>query len=144
MIQYPPWLYNKKAFTEEDIADYFGFVYRITNKDNGIKYIGKKQFFTIRTLPPLVGKVRKRKIERKTNWQKYFGSSKFLQADLLNNDYNCKREILILCKSKSELTYYEIQQQFLNDVLYAVDKKGMKLFYNENIAGRYFKNRIIK
>ena len=30
-----PWLYEGKHFTTDDINDFFGFVYRITNNKNG-------------------------------------------------------------------------------------------------------------
>ena len=29
-----PWLYEGKPFTSDDIGDFFGFVYRITNIQN--------------------------------------------------------------------------------------------------------------
>ena len=34
------WLYQGAAFTSEHIDDFFGFVYCITNKQNGRQYIG--------------------------------------------------------------------------------------------------------
>ena len=44
-----PWLYNENPFTSSDIGEYFGFVYLITNKSNGRKYIGRKYFWSFRT-----------------------------------------------------------------------------------------------
>ena len=39
------WLYNDQEFTEDMIGDNVGFVYLITNLQNGRKYIGKKTFW---------------------------------------------------------------------------------------------------
>ena len=37
-----PWMYEGKPFTSDDIGDYYGFVYRITNINNRKSYIGRK------------------------------------------------------------------------------------------------------
>ena len=37
-----PWLDEGKPFTSDDIGDFFGFVYRITNIQSGKQYIGRK------------------------------------------------------------------------------------------------------
>tara|TARA_B100001109_G_scaffold22605_1_gene16293 strand:- start:1541 stop:1849 length:309 start_codon:yes stop_codon:yes gene_type:complete len=39
------WLYEGKPFTSDDIGDFFGFVYRITNIQSGKQYIGRKYFY---------------------------------------------------------------------------------------------------
>ena len=39
-----PWYYKGTAFTSDDIGDFFGYVYLITNKSTGKKYIGRKYF----------------------------------------------------------------------------------------------------
>ena len=35
------WYYEGKEFTSDMIGDNIGFVYIITNKQNGMKYVGK-------------------------------------------------------------------------------------------------------
>ena len=40
------WKYKGNAFTSEDIGDYVGFVYIVTDNRNGMKYIGKKNFYS--------------------------------------------------------------------------------------------------
>ena len=45
-----PWTYQGSTFTSADIDDFFGFVYRITNLQNGRKYIGRKYFVQKRKL----------------------------------------------------------------------------------------------
>ena len=43
------WIYQNKEFTEDQIDKYIGYVYLITNKLNGRKYIGKKLFWFAKT-----------------------------------------------------------------------------------------------
>ena len=72
-----PWQYNGLAFTGEDIRDYFGFVYLITNIQNGRKYIGRKYFWSFRKPP---GK--KRRVKKESDWRKYYGSCPELKEDV--------------------------------------------------------------
>lgn len=123
------WLYEGQPFDSDMIGEYFGFVYLITNLDNDKKYIGKKWFWSSRKLPPLKGKTRKRKVVKESDWTKYYGSSdevKLLVEQL--GESNFKREILRLCKTKGECTYYEAKMQFDFDVLLRDD------YYNEFIG----------
>lgn len=48
MIYENPWRYNGEIFTSDDIGDYFGFVYCITNKITNRKYIGRKYLWQFR------------------------------------------------------------------------------------------------
>ena len=72
-----PWYFEGTPFVSEDINDYFGFVYRITNKQSGKKYIGRKYFWSFRTPP---GK--KRKVKQDSDWQRYYGSCPELKEDI--------------------------------------------------------------
>jgi hypothetical protein len=107
------WLYNNEPF--DDIADYVGFVYIITNLSNGRKYIGKKNFYFSKTRT-IKGKKKRSKIE--SDWREYYGSNKILLEDVekLGRDL-FKREIVRLCKSKGEFGYWEAKLQFENNVL---------------------------
>ena len=69
------WTYEGQPFTSDMISDNVGFVYQITNLQNGKKYIGKKWFWSTKKLPPLKGKKRKRTVKKESDWMKYFGSS---------------------------------------------------------------------
>ena len=55
-----PWLYKDTTFSSDDIGDFFGYVYLITNNKNGRQYIGRKYFWQFRTPE---GKKRKVKSE---------------------------------------------------------------------------------
>jgi len=123
------WTYQGQPFTSDMIGDNIGFVYQITNLDNGKKYIGKKWFWSTRKLPPLKGKTRKRIVKKESDWQKYYGSSDEVKMLVeQHGEDNFEREILRLCKTKGECTYYETKFQFDFDVLLRDD------YYNEFIG----------
>lgn len=112
------WILNGKEFKEEDTKEFTGFVYCITNLVNNKKYIGKKTFTFSRTLKPLKGSKRKRKKIISSNWQDYYGSNKELLLDVEKyGKENFHREILKLCKTKGEASYFEAKYQFEKDVL---------------------------
>ena len=130
-----PWTYEGSTFTSADIDDFFGFVYRITNLQNGRKYIGRKYFTQCRKLR---GSRRKRTSE--SDWKSYYGSSKELAADRKLLGSNCfKREIISLHRTKGKVNYEETKQLFLNNVLTESFDDGTPLYYNSNILGRYMK-----
>jgi len=123
------WTYQGQPFTSDMIGDYVGFVYQITNLQNDKKYIGKKWFWSTKKLPPLKGKKRKRTVKKESDWQKYFGSSEEVKLLVEQHGHdNFKREILRLCSTKGECTYYEAKYQFDLDVLLRDD------YYNEFIG----------
>jgi hypothetical protein len=72
-----PWFYNGKPFTSTDIGEYFGFVYLITNKSNGRRYIGRKYLWQFRT-----PKGKKRKVKSESDWKNYYGSCPELKEDI--------------------------------------------------------------
>ena len=113
-----PWTYLGKTFESEDILDYYGFIYRITNTTNGHDYIGRKYFTTIKKRPPLKGKKNKRRETVETDWKDYWGSSARLVEDMtrLGKD-KFTREIIHLCKSRGETNYMEAYYQFKEGVL---------------------------
>ena len=124
------WYYNNEPFTSEMIGDYVGFVYEITDKSNGLKYIGKKGLISRRKLPPLKGKKRRRVKIIETDWQDYYGSSETVKLLVEENGKeNFHREILRLCRKKAEMSYYEAKLQFDTDCILKPDE-----YYNEFIG----------
>lgn len=114
------WHYQGEVFNpeESELEPYIGFVYCITEIDTGKKYIGKKNFWSTRRLPPLKGKKRKRVVKKESDWQTYYGSNeqlKLLVEERGGDAYH--REILKLCKSKGELSYAELVEQVEREVL---------------------------
>ena len=130
-----PWIYLDRPFTGDDVRDFFGFVYLITNKSNKRQYIGRKYFWAFRTP---VGKKRKVKIE--SDWKKYYGSCPELKEDVKKyGKENFSREILSLHKTKGTCNYEETKQLFLNNVLSESLDNGTPAYYNSNILGRYMR-----
>ena len=125
-----PWIYKDTTFTSNDIGDFFGFVYRITNLQSGKQYIGRKYFYQFRK-----PRGKSRKVKSESDWKKYYGSSDELTADRKSIGNECfKREILSLHNTKGWVNYTETKQLFLNNVL--SEKEN---YYNSNILGRYMK-----
>ena len=112
------WTLDGKKFTSDDIGDFYGYVYRITNLVSGHDYIGRKYFNTVRKLNPLKGFKRKRKVTKETDWQEYWGSSKRLLEDIEKlGKANFKREIICLCETRGDTNYMEAKIQFDEEVL---------------------------
>ena len=122
------WYYNNQPFTETP-EEYHGFVYMITELETNKKYIGKKFFWKPKTLP--VTKTRKRRVKTRveSDWRDYWGSSKELQETVkIAGENKYKRDILRLCETKGDCSYWEAKLQFEYDVLLRDD------YYNEFIG----------
>ena len=122
------WLYENKEY-DETPDEYQGFVYLITELDTGKMYVGKKFFWKPKTLP--LSKSRKRRVKTRgeSDWRTYYGSSITVQNLVEKKGLdNWKREILKLCKTKGECSYYEAREQFARDVLLSTE------YYNEFIG----------
>ena len=130
-----PWYYKGTAFTSDDIGDFFGYVYLITNKTTGkntsventscrrenqkeendvllLSLIGRNIMDPLPnsnpTYPPM---------ERKIFPERY-----------------CHFIPLL-----GKVNYEETRQLFLNNVLTESLDDGTPMYYNSNILGRYMK-----
>lgn len=116
------WFYRGKPFTSADIDGNHSFVYKITDNETNRFYIGKKQLFSQRTLPPLKGEKRRRTVRKESDWQEYYGSNAVLKGLVAEHGpERFKREILHLCESKGEASFLEAREQFAQDVLRTPD-----------------------
>jgi len=131
------WLYkNKEINSIEDMpADTFGFVYLVTHTPSGKKYLGKKQLIANRTLPPLKGQKKKRKIQKESDWKTYYGSQAEIKTLVKESQDMLEfvREIIIFTSTKKQLTYFETKLQFVNEVLENDE------YLNSNILGKFFR-----
>ncbi len=136
------WLYENKEFDGEDLSDFAGFVYIITNSETNKKYIGKKLFKNTRHVR-LKSKKRREKRVTESDWKDYFGSNKVLIEDVASMGADkFQREILRLCATKGECNYWEAHYQFKHEVLLHPED-----WYNEHIWVRVHRthvNKIIK
>jgi len=116
------WYLNKVPLSELP-EGYYGFVYNITNLETDRQYIGKKLFFSQKTKQV---KGKKKKYKAESDWKDYYGSNEELQKDVSQYGYDkFYREILVLCKTKGDCSYYEAKYQFEKDVLLNPER-----FYN--------------
>lgn len=131
------WLYNDKEIGDDEIEGYASFVYIITNLENNKRYIGKKIFKSIRR-QKVKGKTRKKKVEKESDWRRYFGSNLGLLKDLeeLGPD-RFRREIVKLCKTRGTASYWEAKLQMQYEVLENPD-----LFYNEWIMCKVHRSHL--
>ena len=99
-------------------TQWYGFVYLITNRATAKKYIGKKVFWSKKTLQKTKTRKRRKITYVESDWREYFGSNRVLneEREIAGNDIY-HREILHLCKTKGECAYYEAKEQFEREVL---------------------------
>lgn len=133
------WIYKGKK-VEELPEDVYGFVYEITSKVTGKKYIGRKYGQSIRRKPltkkqKLAGRVRKDVVKKESDWKSYKGSCKPLLEEIEKNG-NDKYifEILVFGNTKGQVNFLEVACQFKRDVLTNPD------YYNDAIGSGQFKN----
>jgi len=130
-----PWTFDDTPITSSDIGDYYGFVYLITNLKTNEMYVGRKYFWKLRKPKT---KDKKRRVKSESDWKDYYGSCKrLLEAIADLGKQNFRREIISLHKTKGDVNYSEIKEQFKRDVLEKRDN-NRKVFYNDNIMSRYF------
>lgn len=117
-----------------------GFVY-ILHLDNGKKYIGRKNLYSItrrnfgkKELSKITDKRLKtyEVVKKESNWLKYNGSNKTL-LDELSESQIIKREIIKISFSDKELTYLETQALFCYGAIESDE------YYNDNILGKFYR-----
>ncbi len=134
------WLYNNEVIKgiEQMPKNTFGFIYEATYIPTREKYLGKKVLFFNRTLPPLKGSKRKRKVIKESDWQTYYGShTKIKQLLSEGKQEYFSREILEFAFNKKHLTYLETKYQFSNNVLENTE------YINDNILGKFFRKDLV-
>ena len=129
------WTYQGSTFTSNDIDNFFGFVYCITNNQNGRKYIGRKYFWKFRT-----PRGKKRKVKSESDWKNYYGSSEELKEEIQQlGRHNFSRVMLSLHKTAGKTNFEETRQLFVHGVLTEALDDGTPAYYNSNILSRYFR-----
>lgn len=129
------WFYKDQEITDINQLpeNTFGFIYEITHIPSGKKYIGKKQVMSYRTLPPLKGEKKKRKVVKEGDWKTYYGSHAEVKKLVKESKEDFKREILQFVPTKKQLTYFELAFLFKRDVL--LDDT----YLNDNINGTFYR-----
>jgi len=124
-----------EQFNEDDIGDHYGFVYIITHTPTNRQYIGKK-FFTKSKTRQVKGKKKKSRVS--SDWLTYWGSNTALQEEIkINGEDAYKREILYLCKSRSECSYWETFEIFHRHALLSDQ------YYNSWVTCKIHKSHVL-
>jgi hypothetical protein len=130
------WIYRGEEFTEPDVKD-TGFVYMITNKATGRRYIGKKLFWFTKSK---VVKGKRKRTKVPSDWKEYWSSSDELREDVnALGEENFIREILHICGNKGLCNYLEAKEQFVREVLEHPDD-----WYNGQIQVRVHRTHVNK
>lgn len=130
------WYYNNEEFTSDMIQNLVGFVYEIKNTSTGKKYIGKKLFNFRKTI---IVKKKKKKVLKESDWKEYYGSNEVLCEEVKKlGEKNFERKIIRLCKTKTELGYYELKYQMEQDVLLKPEE-----YYNSFIGYKAHRKNIL-
>jgi predicted PolB exonuclease-like 3'-5' exonuclease len=127
------WILDGEAVPDDLVSDkWYGFIYKITYTD-GMTYYGRKNFFTERRAKPLKGmrKNAKRIIKKESSWRDYTGSTKLATGKQVKT-----KEILKLCETMIDLTYWETYYLMVNNVLF--DENCL----NQNIMGKFYSGKI--
>jgi hypothetical protein len=122
------WLYKQKEM--ESISDFpdntYGFVYRITHKESGKSYIGKKILQNTskvklgkKELAAYAGVVGRRPAYKlavkESTWKTYWGSNKYLtELYKIEPKENFERHILNLCSHKKTINL--LRDKISNDI----------------------------
>jgi hypothetical protein len=136
------WLYqDRKIQSLEDFPENtYGFIYEVTHLPTQRKYIGKKVLYFNRTLAPLKGEKKKRKVVKESDWMEYYGSHPEIKKILKEEGkQNFTREILILVPSKKLLTYYECKYLFQKGVI-----EPDSIYINDNILAKFYRKDFLK
>ena len=154
MVTLPTWTYKGLLITSiDDMPDgTYGFIYKVTHKTSGKKYIGKKVLYfernkrlgkralealkEERAKKGIKGRVPlKQKVITESDWKDYYGSHAEIKK-LLEKDgpMSFTKQILSYVKSKKELTYYECKELFINEVLERDNE-----YINDNILGKFYR-----
>jgi len=129
------WTYNNEPLTEIPEGA-IGFVYLITNTATNRKYIGKKNLFFSKTKQV---KGKKKKYKAESDWKTYYGSNEELKNHVnIFGEGKFRREIIRFCKSKSEMNYYELREQMVNDVLLKENE-----YYNSYVGTRINRKQML-
>lgn len=122
------WSFNGESVSDELDECVYGFIYEITYTD-GTKYIGKKnRFKDVRLKPRRTDRANAKRIVRKeSDWRRYEGSTKLSKGKVIET-----KEIIRLCETKTDLTYWEMHYLFTSRVLFD------DTYLNQNINRMFF------
>jgi hypothetical protein len=130
---YGHWIYIGKFNSD----DWFGFIYRIIDLDNGREYIGKKQFHRhiTKKVKTKSGGQKNKRLVKGSDWKFYTSSSTHVNGAIsAKGKENFCFLIESLHETKASLHYAEIEAQVDEDVLRTRFEDGTRKYYNGMIG----------
>lgn len=133
------WTHEGQNLNIETLDNYKAFVYIITNILTNKKYIGKKKLhFT--THKRLKGRKNRIRVVKESDWKEYYGSSEEVAKDIVKHGKeNFSREIIHLCKTPAEASYWELYEQMTRHVLFKPAE-----FYNSYVGARIHRKHVLR
>ncbi len=142
------WTFKNQVIKNEDVKDsWYGFIYLLVLTDpiTNLKayYVGKKNFYTMakRKLGkkeiPTDKRLKTYKRVKTFTFEKYDSSSSSVK-ELIESGWKLEKKIIRICKSKGELTYFEVVYQIKFDVLRRSN------FLNDNILGSFYRKHLLE
>jgi len=123
---------------EFDTDEWFGFIYRIIEKDTGMHYIGKKQFHSY-LKKTVKGRKNKKSVVKENDWKSYTSSSVRLNVEMETKGIdNYLFLIESLHKTRGSLFYAEVERQISENVLTERFDDGRRKYYNGVISSVKF------
>lgn len=135
------WFYKGEEVTsiEQMPEGTHGFIYEVRHVPTDRRYLGKKVLQFNRTLPPLKGQKRKRKVVKESDWKTYYGSHNEIKALIKEGKgHEFEKEILQYVPTKKLLTYYECKYLFIREVL-----EGSNNYINDNILAKFYRKDFV-
>ena len=120
-----------------------GFIYILTFSD-GKRYIGRKSLYSVRKKPlgkKALAEIKDKRlkkyeiIKKESDWNKYYSSNKTIKEKMKSGELDIEsREIIKVCFTEKQMTYFETQALFCYGVLEYPEQ-----YYNDNILGKFYK-----
>ena len=120
-----------------------GFIYILTFSD-GKRYIGRKSLYSVRKKPlgkKALSEIKDKRlkkyeiIKKESDWNKYYSSNKTIKEKMKSGELDIEsREIIKVCFTEKQMTYFETQALFCYGVLEYPEQ-----YYNDNILGKFYK-----
>lgn len=124
---------------EFDPDEWYGFVYRIRDRETGQEYIGKKQFRS-RLRKKVAGRKNRKVVHKPSKWESYTSSSRLINETIEKAGAD-RYEYFIesLHETKGSLYFAEVLLQMREDVLRARMPSGDAKYLNGLIGAVKFR-----